>query len=145
MTSCPAEIAAILGKKREAYDEFLCDTRRLRSALERDEAAEVHEVIERRQELIRTIEGLDRQVRRLQQSVPPDQKTSVVRITATIAQALGETLKEIISANQQCDAVAAGRREKARQDLTVVRRQEDGLQGYAPKRQRIPKFLNVQT
>jgi hypothetical protein len=139
------EVTMILDEMRGAYEEFLVATTGLRSALESDEAPEANTFIERREVLIRTIDDLDRRVRKLRLPTSPDQNPTATHHRATMARAIGEKLKAIISVNQQCDALAANGRERARQDLMRTRQQGAGLHGYAPKRQRSPRFLNVQT
>jgi hypothetical protein len=57
----------------------------------------------------------------------------------------GRMLKQIISANQACDTIAASKCEATRKELMNLRQTEEGLQGYAQKTERIPKFLNLHT
>ena len=145
MSSPEDEAVTLLERKKQAYDEFLAATVLLRQALESDDMADVFRFIESREALITQIVELDRRFNRQQQSVPSRHDPATLRRTAMISADLGERLREITSANQACDAIAAGRCEILRKDLAIMRQNEDGLHVYAAKAQGTPKFLSVRT
>ncbi|MBA4397181.1 MAG: hypothetical protein C0394_07350 [Syntrophus sp. (in: bacteria)] len=145
MSSHVDEALTLLEQKKQAYDEFLAATKLLRQALESDDMADVFRFIERREALITQIVELDRRRNHHLQSVTYRHDAAILRRTAIISAELGERLREIISANQACDAVAAGRYEILRKDLAIMRQNEDGRHVYAGNAQGSPKFLSVRT
>jgi hypothetical protein len=145
MSSPIDEQYAILEQKLQAYDEFHAATGLLKQALESDEMTTVGRVIKRREAIIAHIDGLDRRLNRQQQSGLSRQDPAMLRRLTKMSADLGERLKQILSANQACDAVAAGRCEVLKKDLAAIRQNEDGLQVYFRKTQGAPKFLSVKT
>ncbi len=139
------EIKRILERRSDAYAEFLSATLLLKKALEAEEMAAVARLIERRAELIGAVDGLDREIVRCQKAGPYDQPGETVRRTAAISADLGKKLRQIISANQDCHAIAADRLSVLRQELRVLHEKEAGLHGYIRHVEQSPKFLNVRT
>jgi hypothetical protein len=62
-----------------------------------------------------------------------------------MSEKLSERLKKIISANQECNTVAASRCEALKKEMATIHQSEEGLHVYAGKTQGIPKFLSVLT
>jgi hypothetical protein len=145
MSGHAEEISAILMEKVKAYGEFQSVTGLLLRALENDEMVEVVRFIERREELMRNIDGLDRRIDRYRHSAPSDKNPVNIRLMGRISDELAEILKRIMTADCCCYTTAASKCEEARKELMLVRKKKVGIQGYALKTQRIPKFLNVQT
>ena len=139
------EISALLTRKLRTYEEFQVVTGLLRTALEGEEKAEVHRCVERREELIREIEGLDRRIDHHRRSAPFEHGPVVMQLLNDMSGKLGERLKGIITIDQDCTALAEQRREETRKELAAVRNQKAGFRGYAVKSPRTPKFLNVRT
>jgi hypothetical protein len=135
----------ILEQKLQAYDAFHAATGLLKQALESDDMTAVCRFIKSREALIAHIDGLDRRFNHQQQSVLSRHDPAIMRRRAKISADLGERLKEILSANQACDAIAAGRCEVLKRDLATIRKNEDGLHVYAGKAQGTPKFLSIRT
>ena len=136
---------ATLERKLRACNDFLAATVSLKKALENDETKIMTDLIKRREQLIATIDGLDRRIIRYLQAGSVDRRSATLRQMNKIAEALSARIKQIVSANQECEAIAAGRCEECRKDMTMITQKEEGLQGYAQHRQRVPKFLSVRT
>jgi flagellar biosynthesis/type III secretory pathway chaperone len=134
-----------LERKLKAYDEFLEATLLLQKALENEEMAAVTQLLTRREELIKDIDGLDRRINRYRQEGLFARSSAITRLTGKLPDEIRQTLKQIRSANQACDTIAASRCEATRKELMILRQTEVGLQGYAHKTERIPKFLNLHT
>jgi hypothetical protein len=139
------EIKRILERKSDAYAEFLSATLLLKKALEAEEMAAVTLLIERRAGLIGVVEGLDREMVRCRKAGPYDQIGETVRRTAAVSADLGEKLRHILSANQDCHAIAADRLSVLSKELLIIHEKEEGLHGYIRHIEHIPKFLNVRT
>ena len=139
------EIKRILERKSDAYAEFLSATLLLKNALEAEEMAAVNRLIERRAGLIGEVDGLDREIVRCRKAGPHDQTGETVRRTAAVSADLGEKLRQILSANRDCDAVAADRLSLLRKELLSISEKEEGLHGYIRHLEQTPKFLNVRT
>jgi hypothetical protein len=145
MTGQTEDISVILTQKLKAYDEFQFVTGLLQKAIDGDDMTMTNKLVDRREELIQAIDRLDCRINHHRDSIPGREGPTVVRRMATISEVLGEKLEEIMIANRGCITTVANRCEAVRKELTVIRHNEKGLQGYALKMQRIPKFLNVQT
>lgn len=139
------EIKRILERKNDAYAEFLSATLLLKKALEAEDMAAVNRLIERRAELTGVVDGLDREIVRCRKAGPYDQTGETVRRTAAVSADLGEKLRQILSANQNCHAIAADRQSLLRKELLIIHEKEEGLHGYIRHVEQIPKFLNVRT
>lgn len=137
------EIKRILERKSDAYAEFLSATLLLKKALEAEDMAAVNRLIERRAGLIGVVDGLDREIVRCRKAGPYDQTGETVRRTAAISADLGEKLRQILSADQDCHAIAADRLSLLRQELLIIHEKEEGFHGYIRHVEQIPKFLNV--
>jgi hypothetical protein len=134
-----------LERKLTAYGEFLEATLLLQEALEKEEMASVKQLLTRREELIRDIDGLDRRINRHRPEGLIAPSSAITRRMGKLPEEFGRMLKQIISANQACDTIAASKCEATRKELMNLRQTEEGLQGYAQKTERIPKFLNLHT
>jgi hypothetical protein len=134
-----------LERKLKAYGEFLETTLRLQKALEDEEMAAVQQLLVRREELIGDIDGLDRYINRNRREDPSAQSSAITRPVRQLSAEIGRTLKQIISANQACDTIAAKSCEATRKELMIIGQEEKGLRGYSHKTERIPKFLNLHT
>lgn len=139
------DISIILKQKVKAYDEFQFVTGLLQKAIESDDMTIANNFIDRREELIGQIDRLDSRINRHRNSIPFPESPAVIRQMATISADLGEKLKQLMVANHDCTITAANKCEGVRKELIVICHQEKGIQGYAYKMQRQPKFLNVQT
>jgi hypothetical protein len=139
------EIKRILERKSDAYAEFLSATLLLKNALEAEEMAAVTHLIERRAAVIEAVDGLDREMIRCRKAGPYDQTGETVRRTAAVSAVLDEKLRQILSATQDCHAVAADRLSLLRKELLIIREKEEGLHGYIRHVEQTPKFLNVRT
>jgi hypothetical protein len=139
------DISVILIQKLKAYDEFQFVTGLLQEAIGGDDMTMTNNLVDRREELIEHIDRLDYRINHHRNSIPARESPTVGRPMATISEALSEKLEEIMIANRDCITAVANRCEAVRKELTVIRHSEKGLQGYALKMQRTPKFLNVQT
>jgi hypothetical protein len=131
----------ILENKVKACEDFLSATLLLKEALENEKMTRVNELIKRREGLMKIIEGLDLKIDHDRRADSSDHNGR----TARLLEDLRGILKQIISANRQCDVIAAGRCENMRNDLTSIQRKKEGLQGYGYGRQQLPKFFNTQT
>ncbi len=140
------EISAMLARKLRAFEEFRSLTGQLRAALESDETETVSRCVERREALMRDVEGLDRRIARQRRSAPADECAAINRVVEEASGELGEKLELIVAADRDCAALAAQRQAAFRNELAAIRKQRVGLHGYAPQRAPgTPKFLNVQT
>jgi hypothetical protein len=138
------EINRILGKKSDAYAEFLTATLLLKKSLENEDMATVTRMIERRAALIGMVDGLDRELIRCRRIGPYDQMEAIVRRTAAVSDS-GEKFRQILSANQECEAAATDQLMKLEKDLQNLHEQEEGLHGYIGHAEPISRFLSVRT
>jgi hypothetical protein len=134
-----------LQQKLESYEDFLSATLLLKKVLETEEMTAVNRLIKRREELIGIIDGLDRRFGLYLQTFPPDHRPVIGERMSKISEALGKTLERILSADQDCRILAAGKCEAIRNDLIVIRHKKEGLQGYAAKTERMIQFLDMRT
>lgn len=139
------EISTLLTRKLRACDELQTVTGLLRTALEGEEMEAVNRCLRRREALMRESEGLDRRIDEHRRSAPVEQHPAIDRLLADMSERLGGKLKGIVAIDQDCTAIATQRHEEMRNQLAAVRHQREGLQGYAGKSPRMPKFLNVRT
>ncbi|MFH1081599.1 MAG: flagellar export chaperone FlgN [Pseudomonadota bacterium] len=140
MTNPVNEIHHILKQKLEACNDFLSATNLLEEALEKEEMTTVDRLIGRREELMRVIESIDRRLGRYQREYPFDRTPPAAKVSEDI----NRVLKQIISVNQECNAVAAGRYESLKEDLMIIRQKEAGFHGYS-RATRMRKFLDIRT
>jgi hypothetical protein len=145
MTSPSDEIYAMLIRKGKAFDEFLAVTGLLRHALENEDLTAVNKFIKRREELIPIIDEIGCRISLCRQKVKPDRDSVLVQQVAKMSETLSESLKKIISVNQECNAIAASRYEALKKEMATIHQNEEGLHVYAGKTQGIPKFLSVRT
>ena len=136
---------ATLEQKLQLCDDFLTATLSLKKAIENHETQAMTDIIKRRELLIATIDGLDRRMTRYARAGSVDRRSAIVRQMDKITGELNVRLKQIVSANQQCEAIAAGRCEELRNEMININRKEELIQGYARGTQRMPKFLNIRT
>ncbi|MCX5855197.1 MAG: hypothetical protein NTZ24_11645 [Deltaproteobacteria bacterium] len=139
------EVVTVLTQKLQACNDFLTATLNLKKAFEDDEAQAVTDLIKRREELIGLIDHLDHWIDRYRQADAFDANTATTGEMVKIAEELHERLRQIDSTNRECEVIAAGRYEALRKEMAIINRNEEALQGYAAHRQRIPKFLSIQT
>ena len=144
-TSPSDEIYSILLQKSKAIDEFLSTTEHLQHALESNDLTAVNQFIKRREDLIQIIDEIDCRINFYRQKYNPDQGLVFVQRMAKMTENHGEKLKKIISANQECNTIAASRCEALKKEMATIHQNEEGLHVYAGKTQRMPKFLSVRT
>ena len=135
----------ILKRKMQACEEVLSATLYLKKALENGEEAAVLSLIRRRDDLISVINELDRCMARSPHPGFLDERSAVTDPAKRPSEILIERLRKIMAMNQECEALASAACEALRKDLVGIRRQEEGLRGYAHPGQRTPKFLNINT
>jgi hypothetical protein len=139
------DIYAILIQKRKAFDEFESITGLLRHALESEDLTAVNRFIERRDELIPIIDEIDCHIRGYRQKDQPDQGPVLDQGMTEMSERFYERLMQIISINQECNAIAASLCDVLKKKMATVHKNEEGLHVYAAKTQGIPKFLNIHT
>ncbi len=145
MTDSVNDLSVILTKKLTFYDEFLSSTKHLLKALETGELEMVNTFIQRREELIRIIDDVDRRINHYQkhgQAMQSSAANNIEYLSAHIRDKLGE----IKSVNGDCQVVAANNRETIRKELKTLRQTKEGIHRYAPKEMKqTPKFLHIST
>ena len=131
------DVNHVLEKKLRAYADFLAATTELRSAFEAEDMGKVDQLTQRREAVIRFVNGLDHQIN---QSTLDDGggKKRIV-----ITDALNKILQRIIEANKDCETKATVKCDLAKRDLTTVHHKGKVMSGYAHKTRGIPKFLDV--
>lgn len=137
------DMDADLQRRLRSYGDFLSATLGLKEALENDATTDVDRLIERRAELIGVIDRLDRKISR---NLPISLSVHRAAMEARMAkktEGLQDTLRRIVSVNQECERVAAGKCDDLRKAMTANRLAKEGLQGYAPKTERPVHFLNM--
>jgi len=127
----------VLEKKLRAYADFLAATAELRNAFEAEDMDKVEHLTQRREAVIRFVNGLDHQINQSKRDDGGGKKRIV------ITDALSKVLQKIIAANTDCEAVAILKCHLAKRDLTTVHHKEKVISGYANKTRGIPKFLDV--
>jgi hypothetical protein len=141
MTNDTNDMYHTLEKKVTACKDFLSATLLLKAALETEEMTEVDHLIGRRQELIRIIDDMDRRIGQHRHAGLLDENRRIVMLSEDFKQ----ILKQIASANRDCDAITAGRCEGLRRDLMNIHRKKEGIHGYGRSTEKAQKFLNIQT
>lgn len=141
----PDEIHSILERKLAACDEFLSATLLLKKALEAEEMEKVRSLIERRLMLMGVIEGLNREIVGCQKTGLHNPNEETGRRTAAISANLMRNLRQSLSENRDCDAIASDRLSRLRKELLHLHENKEGLHQYSRRVERIPKFLNVRT
>lgn len=136
---------ATLEKKLKACDDFLASTLQLKEALEKEEMRAVAELLKRRVGLIATIDEMDRRIARYARPATSSRSAAAAGATREIMAQLNDRLGRIAIVNQECEALAAGRRQELRNELATVSREAEGLRGYAKRGGKPPKFLNIRT
>ena len=140
------DLEETLRRKLQGCGEFLKATLLLSEALASEETAVIERLLDRRERLIRDIDGLDRRIDLHRREGRYARGSAIAARWETFSEEIGRTLEQIISANQACDTIAANSRETARRELMILRQKEQGLQRYADRKtERTPKFLNLQT
>ena len=145
MTFHTEELSIILMRKLQTYAEFHSVTGLLRNALECEEMTAVNQCIDRREELVREIDGLDRRIDHHRRFASLDQSRAIARLLSEMSVKLSEQLRRIIADDRDCTALVEQRRDETRKELAAIRHQKEGFHGYALKPPRMPKFLNVRT
>jgi len=107
--------------------------------------AAVENTLRRRGELIGIIGEIDRLIDNYRKKSLLYHDGTPHQSLKQISEEIREKLKRIVSVNRDCQEMTAGKLEMTRKDLIALRQTKKGIQQYAPKAQRIPKFLNVQT
>jgi hypothetical protein len=138
------KVSQILERKSDAYAEFLSATILLKDALETEDMAVAVRLIEQRAAVISVVNDLDREIVRCQKTGLYNEIGEAVRITTAMSEELSEKLRQILSANRDCNAVAVERLSLLRKELLIIHEKEEGIRGYSQVEQ-IPKFLNVRT
>lgn len=141
MTNQPNDMHLILEKKVKACENFLSSTLLLKEALETEEMTAVDNLIGHRQKLIRVIDSMDQLIRHYRHAGPPDKNQRMV----VLSEHLKRILKQITSANHDCDAIAAGKCDGLRKDIINIRGKKEGIHGYSRSKEQTQKFLNIQT
>jgi hypothetical protein len=131
----------MLEKKIAVCKNFLSATLLLKAALETEEMTVVDHLIGRRQELIRVIDDMDRQIGHYRNESPPDKNRQMV----ILSENLKRVLKQIMSVNEDCNDITGNRCEGLRKDLMNIRRQGEGIHGYSRSKEITPKFMNIRT
>jgi hypothetical protein len=139
-----AELA--LQQKLKSCRDFLSATRLLEEALKNQEMTAVGRLIKRRDELIGTIDGLDRRIGRFLKTAPPAADSAVRGRMTALSKELHQVLKLIESANEACGTLAARKCGAIKNEMIRVRHSRECVQGYAPtKPKRAEQFLNMKT
>lgn len=139
------EFNQLLQRKGEVYDDFSSATLRLRTALASDDLPAMEGAIRRREELIREIDALDRQLGALGRSVPVPRRKELLCALTPLVGGLEDKIKEIDSLNSACTLLARDRHAALERAMKDNGRQQEGLRGYVQGRQGPPKFLSIQT
>jgi hypothetical protein len=145
MSAPREELAAILIQKAKVYDEFASVTELLRQALDDDRMGAVVEFIKQRDKLMRDCAGLDRRSHPHRHSAPSPQNQGAERLAEHVSRDLGAKLKQIMAVDTECRTIAARKYEEARKELRRFSQAKEGIQGYALKAKRPPKFLSIET
>lgn len=134
------DINHVLEKKLRYYADFLAATLQLRDAFEEEDMDKVEQLTMQREDMIRFVNGLDRQVNQTNRDSGHGGKKRAV-----ITDALKKVLQRIIEANKDCDSVATVKCDLARRAMTTVHQKDKVMSGYVNKTRGIPKFLDIQT
>ncbi len=139
-----AELA--LQQKLKSCRDFLSATRLLEEALKNQEMTAVGRLIKRRDELIGTIDGLDRRIGRFLKMALPGADSAVRGRMTALSKELHQVLKLIESANEACGTLAASRYGAIKDEVIRVGHRRVCIQGYAPTKAKRPEqFLNMKT
>ena len=139
--------ARVIGfeKKLTACNNFLISTLNLKKALEKDEPKAVAKLIKRRAGLIATMDALDKRMAYYPQPSSTDRISDDMATVGKIAEEINERLRQAIAVNQECETIAARRREELTNELAAVNREAKGFRGYIQRGKQTPKFLNIRT
>jgi hypothetical protein len=138
-------VSSLLTTKLKAMEEFLLATESLRGALERDDMSEVGRLIGHREDLIAQIERLDRDLLHYKQTGLEDRDATVIHNWKLLFADLVDKLNQVQSADRQCNAVAACKRNALKKEIADLRQNGEGLQHYVGKPFKSPRFVSLQT
>ncbi len=139
-----AELA--LQQKLKSCRDFLSATRLLEEALENQEMTAVIRLIKRRDELIGTIDGLDRRIGRFLKTAQPGADSAVLGRMTALSRELRQVLKLIESADEACGTLATRNFVTVKDEMIRVGHRKECVQGYAPtKAKRAEQFLDMKT
>jgi hypothetical protein len=141
MTTHTNELSNLLERKVTACQDFLSATMLLKAALETEEMTDLDCLIGKRQKLIRIMDDMDRRIEHHRDRIPPDQS----RQLGMVSEKLKRLLKQMISVNQDCDALAVGRCNGLREEIMDIRRMGTGIHVYGHANEKTQKFLNIRT
>jgi hypothetical protein len=141
MTNHTNELSNLLERKVTVCQDFLSATLLLKTTLETEEMTNVDRLIGQRQELIRIIDDIDRQIEHHRPGIPPDQS----RQPEMVSEKLKRLLKQMISVDRDCDALAVDRCNGLREEIMNTRRMGTGIQVYGHANEKTQKFLNIRT
>lgn len=131
----------ILEKKVKACEDFLSATLLIKDALGTEEMAEADHLIGHRQELIRVIDEMNQRIEYSWHSDPLEKNQRVVRYSED----LKRLLTQIITANHDCEVIAAGRCADFKKELMNIRLKREVVHGYSHSQENTQKFLDIQT
>jgi hypothetical protein len=143
MTNPMKDRDAALQCKLRSYEDFLSATLLLKEALENEAFTEVNRLIKRREALIGAMDDLDQRVKLSAPAVSTHRSDWADGQRTAMLEVMKGTLRRILAANRECEALAAGKCESLKGTLKATHHAREGVQGYAPKMGRTDQFLNM--
>jgi hypothetical protein len=141
-----SELCDCLETKRRALEQYLANTEFLESCLTSQDLPEAERLLSQRQGLIVTIDQFDARIQDLRSSHPFNQEGLPDAQKKRISVLL-DSIKDISERAQVVDKACMGRmtdwRGLTKSQLSRIRDSLNAVRGYAQKRVRPPKFLDV--
>jgi hypothetical protein len=144
-TYYPDKIEDTLQQKLQACENFLAATLLLHKALESEELILISKLVACRDKLIKDITESDRLLNHYRQNLKPDFEPAFGNSYAALYEELKEKLKQIVAVNQNCDILAARKYFNVKKNLETLFKQEAGIRGYKPSKERMPIFMDIKT
>ena len=135
-----SELFDCIEKKRKALQEFLTITETLEDRLKLQDIPEVEKLLDQRQGLIQTIDGIDDQIRKARSRNPlNEQEQDISKRLRNIE----DILQRAKISDKQCMDMTTAWRDDTKGQLSRMRHRVKAVHGYAQKQTRPPKFLDV--
>ncbi len=122
----------VMKHKLSVFKDFLFATASLKAALLSQDMKQIEDMIKRRQELMGFVDKLDNRLTNVA-SFSPDVKT--------LSQGLAKAIAEVISANEECVAIAARFRSDLGKELHDINDVRVALRGYGGRNPPRPSRL----
>ena len=138
------DLSGLLESKLNAFKAFLSATALLKDAADLQETEKIEELILKRENCIKVIEGIDCRINKIRNSISALPNEAVERIR-TLAKAIHETAAETAHLNKEFETMFMFRHNELKDRLSKTRHSRHGVKNYAISAYggNQPRFLDV--